>query len=383
VPDVPAPPRAYLDANATAPVIPEVVDAVVRGLAAFGNPSSLHASGRAAARLLSESRAVVARALGADPREVAFTSGGTEADRLGVLGALAAAKPRRHVVASAIEHSAVRDLLRALVADGVETTWVRPQPPGAVTVDAVRDALRDDTALVAVQWANNETGALQPVREIAALCREREVTFVCDAVQAFGKTTVDFRASGADLLAVSAHKAHGPRGVGALVVRNGARWRAPFPSNHELGRRAGTEPLPLVAGFAAAAAALPSDERLAHTAALRDRLESAVVHTLDGVVVNGTAARVANTTNLSFEGVEGERLLALLDRAGVDASAGSACAAGTPEPSHVLLAMGCSRAQALASVRFSLSRLTTQAEVDRAVAATIEAVLTLRAAVRR
>lgn len=379
------PPRIYLDANATAPVLPDVADAVVRGLAVRGNPSSTHGAGREAARLLSESRAAVARGLGADLREVSFTSGGTEAARLGVLGALAAARPRRHVVASEIEHASIRDLLRSLVADGVETTWIRPDRSGRIAPDTVGAAMRDDTALVAVMWANNETGVVQPVREIAAASRARGATFVCDAVQAFGKTALDFGSSGADVTAVSAHKAHGPRGVGALVVRNGARWRAPFPAHHELGRRAGTEALALIAGFAAAATAASrlTDGDRAGIAALRDRLEHALVHALEGVAVNGAGERVCNTTNLRVAGIESERLLGALDRAGIDASNGSACTSSSPEPSHVLVAMGLSRAEALASVRFSLSRLTTQDEIDRAVAATIEAVLNLRASVRR
>jgi cysteine desulfurase len=376
---VPAP-RIALDANATTPVLPEVAEAVTRAFGVHGNPSSLHASGREAARLLTESRAAVAAATGADPRNVTFTSGGTESGRLAVLGALAASKPRRHVVASAIEHPAVRDLLRALASDGVETTWIRPASDGAVAADEVRDALRDDTALVAVMWANNETGVIQPVDAVAAACRARGVTFVCDAVQAAGKVPLDFRGSGIDLLALSAHKVHGPRGVGALLVRDGARWKAPWPSHHEMGRRAGTEPLPSIAGYAAAArlsAALTHDDH-GRVASLRDRLESALVHSLEGVHVNGAGPRVPNTTNLSFDGVESERLLAALDRAGIDASNGSACSSRSPEPSHVLAAMGVGATRARSAVRFSLSRLTTREEIDLAVAATIEAVLNLR-----
>ena len=375
----------YLDSNATTSVLPEVVLAVTRAFAVHGNPSSLHAAGREASRLLSESRAAVARFLGADVRHVSFTSGGTESNRLAVLGALAAAAPKRHVVASAVEHAAVRDLLRALAADGVEVTWVRPDAAGRVSAGDVAAALRDDTALVAVMWANNETGVIQPVAEIAQICRARGVTFVCDAVQAAGKLPVDFRASGIDVLSVAAHKLHGPRGVGALLVRDGATWRAPHPSSHELGRRAGTEPLALIAGFAAAADAAGGLGREDHAriAALRDRLESALTGALAGVEVNGAAPRTCNTTNLSFAGLDSARLLTVLDRAGVEASNGSACSSRLPEPSHVLLAMGRSRVQALGAVRFSLSRLTTRPEIDRAVAVTLESVETLRASARR
>jgi cysteine desulfurase len=211
------------------------------------------------------------------------------------------------------------------------------------------------------------------------------VTSIVDAVQVAGKAPLDVKAIGADLVAVSSHKFHGPKGAGALVVRDGARWTAPFPSSHEAKRRAGTEALPAIAGFAAAAreAAAQTDADRARVAALRDQLERALTNALDGVRVNGTAPRVGNTSNLHFDGIEGDRLLASLDRAGVDVSSGSACSASSPEPSHVLLAMGLSRRDALSAIRFSLSRLTTSAEIDRAVAATIEAVETLRTSSRR
>jgi cysteine desulfurase len=233
--------------------------------------------------------------------------------------------------------------------------------------------------------ANSETGVLQPVAELAAACRSRGIALLVDAVQAAGKSAFDFHALGADLVAVSAHKVHGPKGVGALVVKTGARWKPPFPATHEGRRRAGTEPLPSIAGFAAAAraaSALTSAD-FGGIAELRDRLERALTGALDGVTVNGTAPRVPSTSNLHFDGIDADRLLATLDRAGIDASSGSACSASSPEPSHVLLAMGRSRRDALSAVRFSLSRFTTAAEIDRAVAATIEAVETIRAGARR
>ncbi len=378
-------PRVHLDANATTRPLPAVRDAVCAALdARWGNPSSPHGGGRDAARLLAESRGTVAHWLGAATSEVVFTSGGTEADRLGILGALAAAGGRRHVVASAIEHAAIDELLRDARhtpwgAD-VEVTWVRPHADGAVRADDVAAALRDDTALVALMWANNETGVLQPVHDVAALCRARSTALLVDAVQAAGRVPVDFGALGATLLAVSAHKVHGPKGVGALLVRSGGGWRAPFPASHESRRRAGTEPLPLIAGFAAAAAAVAADLDVAtaRMSALRDRLERVVCGALEGVRANGTAPRVANTCNLEFAGVEADRLVAALDRAGVDVSNGSACSSGSTEPSHVLLAMGRSRREAFSAVRFSLSRTTTQDDMDRAIAAVIESVETLR-----
>jgi cysteine desulfurase len=375
--------RVYLDNNATTRPSASVLEAIRAALDVYGNPSSLHAEGRAAARLLAESRATVASFLGARPSEVTFTSGGTEADRLAVLGALAAAGPKRHAVSSAIEHSAIRELLRTRT--DVETTWIRPRADGRVDPDEFAAAFRDDTAVACLMAANSETGVLQPVAETAAACRARGVAFVVDAVQAVGKAAFDFRALGADLAAVSAHKFHGPKGAGALLVRDGARWTPPFPSSHEAKRRAGTEAIPAIAGFAAAAreASSQTDADRARVAELRDRLERTLSGTLDGVSVNGTAPRTANTSNLHFDGVAGDRLLAMLDRAGVDASSGSACSASTPEPSHVLLAMGLSRQDALSAIRFSLSRLTTGAEIDRAVAAVIESVETLRTSSRR
>lgn len=375
--------RVYLDNNATTRPLPAVADAVLRGLETFGNPSSLHDEGRAAARLVSEARAAVAAWLGARPSEVVFTSGGTEADRLAILGALAAAAPRRHVVSSAIEHSAVHKLLRHH--DGVAATFVRPRADGRVDPEEFLAALRGDTALACLMAANSETGVLQPVGEVAAACRARGVLFFTDAVQAAGRVPLRFSDLGADLLAVSAHKVHGPKGAGALFVREGCGWKAPYPATHEGKRRAGTEAVPAIAGFGAAAVAAAARTPADHAAiaALRDRLERTLSGALDRVVVNGTAPRVPNTSNLRFEGIESERLLALLDRAGVAASAGSACASTTVQPSPVLLAMGQSRQDALGAVRFSLSRFTTPQEIDRAIAASIEAVETLRTTSRR
>jgi len=382
--------RVYLDSNATTRPLPAVREAVAAAMAeTWGNASSLHRRGREAARLLSSARTDVAAWLGASVSEVVFTSGGTEGDRLGILGALAASGERRHVVSSSIEHPAVRELLRDAPkrpwGAGVETTWVRPDTDGAVRPEAVRDALRDDTAVVALHWANNETGVLQPVAEVAAICREAGVALLVDAVQAAGKVPVDFGALGAALLVVSAHKIHGPNGVGALLVRAGARWKPPFPAAHEMGRRAGTEDVSAIAGFAAAARSVSADlaDAAPRMTAARDRFERVVTGALGDVDVNGTGERVPNTTNLCFHGLDSDRLLALLDRAGVDASNGSACSAGSPEPSHVLVAMGLARRDVRSSLRFSLSRMTADADVDRAAAIVIESVETLRRRTRR
>jgi len=382
--------RIYLDSNATTRPLPAVCEAVAAVHdATWGNASSLHARGRDAARALSAARADVGAWLGASVTEVVFTSGGTEGDRLGVLGALAAAGDRRHIVCSSLEHPAIRALLRDAPNQpwgaGVEVSWVRPEPDGALRAAAIKAALRPDTALVALHWANNETGVVQPVHEAAATCREAGVPLLVDAVQAAGKLPVDFGALGAALLVVSGHKVHGPKGVGALLVRSGARWKPPFPAAHEMGRRAGTEDVAAIAGFAAAARAVTEDleQAAARMAEARDRFERVVIGALGDVTVNGTAERVPNTSNLGFRGLEADRLLALLDRNGVDASNGSACSAGSREQSHVLTAMGLSRRDIATSLRFSLSRLTTDGDADRAAAIVIESVETLRRRARR
>lgn len=374
--------RVDLDGNATTPVARRVREAMAAAMCdGSRNPSSLHHGGRAAARRLSEARGHVARLLGARPSEVVFTSGGTEADRLGILGALAAAGDRRHAVVGAQEHPAVHDLVEMLADPKrpapLDVTWVRPGPDGAVAGEAFASALRPDTAFAALMWASNETGVLQPVHDAARACRGHGIPLLVDAVQVAGKLPVDFAALDADLLAVSAHKMHGPMGAGALLIRHGARWKAPFPASHEGRRRAGTEPLPALVGFGEAARIAAECDPVA-IATLRDRLERTLTGALGGVHVNGSAPRTPNTTNLRFDGIESDRFLALLDRAGIDASNGSACSSGTPDPSRALLAMGLSRRQALSSARFSLTRLTTGADIDRAVAAVIEIVETLR-----
>ncbi len=377
----------YLDANATTRTTPAVRAAVTSALEEhWGNPSSPHAAGRDAARLLAEARSEIASWLGARTDEVVFTSGGTESDRLAVLGALAAAGSRGHVVCSSIEHAAIRELLheRARKDAAITVDRVRPDAGGRVAAEALIAALRPDTAVACLMWGNNETGSLQPVAEVAAACRTRGIPLVVDAVQVAGKLPVDFAALGADLLAVSAHKLHGPKGVGALLVRHGARWKAPFPGSQERARRAGTEALPAIAGFAAAAREARGGDAAAweRVASLRDRLERTLTGALDDVTVNGAGERLPNATNLAFGGIASDQLLAMLDRAGVLASNGSACSSGTPEPSHVLLAMGRSRGEAHSAVRFSLSRLTTDADIDRAITATLESVETIRARAR-
>lgn len=378
--------RLYLDANATTPLHPSVREAVARAWdEAWANPSSLHGSGRAAARLLSDARETTAAALGCATDEVVFTSGGTESDRLAVLGALRAAAPQGHVVCSAVEHPAIRSLVADLERRGeVDVSWVRPEPDGRVTADAVVAALRDDTALVALMWANNETGVLQPVHEVAAAAAERGIACVVDAVQTVGKLGPDLPRPAGALLTASAHKLHGPTGVGALVVPRAARWTPPWPASQEQGRRGGTTPVPLIVGLATALElADDTRDRWTVVASLRDRLERSIVGALGEVEVNGTAERTPNTTNLRFRGLSGRRLLARLDAAGLDLSDGSACTSGSDAPSHVLLAQGLDETAARESLRFSLPRDADDALVDRAVAAVIETVETLRRTDRR
>lgn len=365
--------RVYLDHNATTPVHPAVVEAMVPVLAeAFGNPSSLHWFGQRARALLEDARSEVARLVGGQASEVVFTSSGTEADNLALRGVAAAARDeRRGIVCSAIEHHAVVNAARALGAEGWPVATVRAGADGRVDLDHLRSLVDPRTAIVAVMLANNETGVLQPVAEAAAIAHRAGSLFLCDAVQAAGKVPIDVGSLGADLVVVSAHKFYGPKGVGALWVRRGARLKAvTHGGSQERNRRAGTENVAGAVGMGRAAAlareALATEP--ARQAALRDRLEARLLE-VEGAVVNGSEPRVANTTNLSFAGADAESLLMALDLIGVAVSTGAACAAGAVEPSHVLRAMGLPMARVQASLRFSLGRTTTMDEVDRAAEA--------------
>jgi cysteine desulfurase len=366
--------RVYLDYNATTPLAPQVVDAVVAATRdVFGNASSVHHFGQQAKAALDEARTAVATLIGADPSEVVFTSGGTEADNLAIRGAAEAAPSgRRHLVASAIEHEAVLNTFKALARRGWRTTLVPVDQSGIVAPDRVREAIADDTALVSVMHANNEIGTIQPIAEIAAVAHERGALMHTDAVQSAGKIPVDVRALGVDLLALSAHKINGPKGAGALWVKRGTRMLPILTGGkHERSRRAGTENVPAIAGFGTAArlAASKMGTEGARVATLRDRLEASVLRDVHGTAVNGAVdARVPNTTNISFERVEAESLLIALDLEGIAVSTGSACSSGTLEPSHVLRAMGFPAHRTQNSLRFSLGMFSTDADVDRVVA---------------
>jgi cysteine desulfurase len=367
--------RIYFDHNATTPTHPEVADRMLAALRTeFGNPSSVHHFGQQAKSLLDEARSSVAALVGGDPGEVVFTSGGTESDNFAIRGVAEAldVTGRRHLVASAIEHEAVLNTVKALGRRGWRTTLLPVDQTGIVSVDSLREALTADTALVSVMHANNEIGTVQPVAQLARIAHERGALFHTDAVQSAGKLPLDVSALGVDLLSLSAHKFYGPKGVGALWIRRGMRL-APLLTGgkHERGRRAGTENVAGIVGMGVAAqlARVKQHAETERLALLRNRLEDGILAAVPGTQINGVRSpRVANTTNISFERVEAESLLIALDLAGVAVSTGSACSSGTLEPSHVLKAMGFPPHRTQNSIRFSLGAGNTAEEVERVIA---------------
>ena len=367
--------RIYLDHNATTPPS----DAVVQRMAAvlrdeFGNPSSVHHFGQRAKAIIDEARSAVAALISADPGDVVFTGGGTEGDNLAIRGVAEAVEStgRKHLIASAIEHEAVLNTLKALARRGWKTTLLPVDESGIVSPDALRAAMTDDTALVSVMHANNEIGTVQPIRDLAAIARERRALFHTDAVQSAGKIPIDVRALGVDLLSISAHKFYGPKGVGALWIRRGVRLQPPLTGGkQERSRRAGTENVAGIAGMGVAArdAIAKMEAEATRLAALRDRLEDGILRGVTGTALNGVRApRVPNTTNISFDRTEAESLLIALDLEGVAVSTGSACSSGTLEPSHVLKAMGFPPHRTQNSLRFSLGAANTDADIDRVIA---------------
>jgi cysteine desulfurase len=363
--------RIYFDHNATTPVDPAVADTVTRVLTGeFGNASSVHHFGQRAKALLDEARSAVAALLGAEASEIVFTSGGTESDNFALRGVAEAMEPtgRRHLIASSIEHEAVLNTLKALMRRGWRTTLLPVDASGIVHPDALAGAIADDTAIVSVMHANNEIGTIQPIAELARLAHARGALFHTDAVQSVGKIPVDVGALGVDLLSLSAHKFNGPKGAGALWIKRGARVTAILTGGkHERNRRAGTENVPAIAGLGVAArlAAAKLAAEAARVAALRNRLEEAILAAVPGTTINGAREpRVPNTTNISFDAVEAESLLIALDLEGVAVSTGSACSSGTLEPSHVLRAMGLPSPRTQNSIRLSLGAGNTEAEVD-------------------
>jgi cysteine desulfurase len=349
-----------------------VLDAMTQALAEdFGNASSVHAFGQKAKAQLDLARARVATLIGAEPNDVVWTSGGTEADNFAVRGVADAleSRGRTHLVASAIEHEAVLNTCKHLARRGWTLTLVAPDATGRISPEALREAVTPQTALVSVMHANNEIGTMQPIAALAAVAHEAGAAFHTDAVQTVGKARVDVGELGADLLSLSGHKFGGPKGTGALWIRRGTRI-APLLTGgrHERNRRAGTENVPALVGLGVAAleARAHHDQYHQRVGALRDRLEAGILSRVPHTVVNGdTAHRVYNTTNISFERVEAESLLIALDLEGIAVSTGSACSSGTLEPSHVLKAMRLSPARTQGALRFSLGPANTDAEVDR------------------
>jgi len=361
----------YLDNNATTRPAPEVVQAMLPYLTTwYGNPSSVHRFGQRARQAVEAARAQVASLIGARESEITFTSGGTESINTAIRGLLAARWPRRKIVTSAVEHSATRAVCEQLARESAEIVEIPVDRAGRLDMERLKSAVDDNTALVSIMWANNETGVIMPVSEIAGVCRDRGVPFHCDAVQAAGKIPVDVRRVEVDVLSIAAHKFHGPKGIGALYIRRGTRF-APLvlggPQENQ--RRGGTENVPGIVGMGAAAElAAGALGEMKRVAALRDRLEEGILQSIPDAHVNGAGAeRLPNTTNIGFAALEADAILLLLSERGVCASAGSACSSGSLEPSHVLRAMGIDERIAHGAVRFSLSRYTTGDDVNAAL----------------
>jgi cysteine desulfurase len=376
--------RFYFDHNATTPVSPAVLEVLLPALLeVYGNASSIHQHGQNARQRLEIARRQVAGLIRCDAKDLVFLSGGTEADNLAILGTVRSnPSSKKHIVTTAIEHPAVLNPCRQLEQEGVEVSYVRVASDGVVNPEDIRRALRSDTILISVMHANNELGTVQPIRAIGAIAREAGILFHADGVQAAGKIPVDVRDLGVNLYSISGHKLYAPKGIGALYVRHGTRL-APiqFGGRHERERRPGTENVPgaIALGQAADAAHQDLPGEAARLAALRDRLEAGILERVPASGVNGGhSPRTPNTTNIFFDGLEGEALVISLDLKGFAVSSGSACSSGAVAPSHVLLAIGMSRERARASLRFSLGHSNTQEQVDALIDAVAESASQLR-----
>jgi cysteine desulfurase len=361
----------YFDNNATTGTAPEVLEAMLPFLKdQYGNPSSMYAFAGVSQKAVNKARTQTAALLGARAEEITFTSCGTESDATAIMAALRAQPDKKHVVTSRVEHPAVLTLGQHLEKEGWSVTWLGVDDKGRLSLDELAGALSKDTALVSVMFANNETGNIYPVAEIGALCRDRGIPFHVDAVQAVGKIPIDLSSLPVDYLALSGHKLHAPKGVGALYVRRGAPFRPFLRGGHqERGRRAGTEAVPNIVALGAACelAAARIGEENTRVRALRDTLQQRLTTDIPDCIVNGDPDnRLPNTLNISFKYVEGEAILLHLDRYGICAGSGSACTSGSLEPSHVLRAMGVPFTYAHGSLRLSLSRYNTREEVDYA-----------------
>ena len=375
--------RFYFDHNATTPVSQPVLEVLVSALLEVpGNASSIHLDGQLAKQRLEAARRETALLLGCEPKELVFTSGGTEADNLAILGSLHAnSAPQKHVITTAIEHPAVLNPCRELERTGVDVTYIRPGPDGLIDPADIRRALRPETVLVSVMHANNETGAVQPIAEIAEIAHEAGALMHSDGVQAAGKIPVDVEALGVDLYSISGHKFCAPKGIGALYVKKGTKLRPiQFGGKHEGQRRPGTENVPsaVAMGKAAAIARGMLGMESVRLEALRDRLETGILARVPDSGVNGAGDRTPNTTNIYFDGLEGEALVISLDLKGFAVSSGSACSSGAVEPSHVLLAMGLASERARASLRFSLGASNNEEQVDALIDAVAGSTAQLR-----
>jgi cysteine desulfurase len=366
--------RVYLDNNATTPLAPEVFEAMKPYLLEdYGNASSIHWFGQQAKNAVEKARQQVAKLLNARPGEVTFSSGGTESDNAAIFGIVQAARVAvPHIITTSIEHHAVLHTAQALEKHGVSVTYVRTGASGVVDPEDVRRAIRPETVLISIMHANNEIGTIQPLEEIGAIAREHDIYFHSDAVQAVGKIPVDVEKFGVDLLSLSAHKLHGPKGVGAMYIRKGTSLKPLlYGGHHERDRRPGTENVPGIVGLGMAAelAWAHLEENAQWVAALRDRLERGILEQVPQVSVNGDLQRrLSNTSNLSFDCVEGEGFVIAMDLRGIACSTGAACSSGSVEPSHVLSAIGRTPEQARASIRFSLGRYTTAEDIDATLA---------------
>ena len=363
----------YLDHAATTKISPVARDAMIAALDTYGNPSSVHTLGQQASAELGRARETIARQLGASPREIYFTSGGSEGDNQALLtGAKnGAAAGKRHIISTAMEHHAVLHTLEALEQQGFSVTYLKPDSEGRISPRQLEEAIRPDTALVSVIYVNNETGSVQPIRELAAVCHGHEIPLHTDAVQAVGHIPVDVKADGVDFLTLSAHKFHGPRGIGALYVRRGIRLQSLIDGGgQERGKRAGTENLPGIVGMAVALEEETAQlkKHMDYVEGLRNMLVAGLREIPHARINESPQHHAPGIVNVSFAGVEGESLLLLLDGAGICASAGSACSAGSLEPSHVLLSMGIPRDIAQGSLRLSLDHSNTPEEVAETIA---------------
>jgi cysteine desulfurase len=362
----------YLDNNATTPVLPAVFEAMRPFLTEhFGNPSSAHRMGDKPASAVRDARAQVAALIGCTDTELTFTSCGTESNNLAIRGVMEMSPNKRHLVTTSVEHSAVLNPAKRWQSLGYEVTFLPVDRAGRLDLDQLRDAIRDDTALVSVMFANNETGVIFPLDRIAEIVHKRGVPLLVDAVQGVGKLPIDLKSLDIDMLALSAHKFHGPKGVGALFIRKGTRWAPVFlGGSQERGRRPGTENVAGIVGMGAAAAAAETHLADYHTQvrALRDRFEKELLARVPDTFVNGIASeRLPNTSNIGFHAVDANAMLVLLDEVGICVSAGSACKSGAGLPSHVLGAMGLSPEEAASCLRFSLSSLTTAEDIDACI----------------